>query len=245
MAHPVLYLGDTALDRQASYLAAVMAHGRIPFSYVPSHQPLPSSLLNRHWSCMILSDYPSRNLSKKQIQTIIEKVAAGAGLLMIGGWGSFTGTNGRYRKTPLAKALPVIMGVKDDRVNTSNPCLIIKKNNHPILKGFPLSSKLPCVAGFQRLKTRPGATEILSIKVFEANHNGFSLKAEFPLLVLGQYGKGRTAAFASDAAPHWVGGLVDWGRRRVIAQARGGQKIEMGDCYARLFKNIINFTRGI
>lgn len=246
MPHPVLYLGDTALDRQASYLAAVMTHARIPFTYIPSNKELPDALLKRSWSCIILSDYPAKRLNTiNRINRIIDKIDHGTGLFMIGGWESFTGSGGGYNKTKLAKALPMSMSNTDDRFNTSNPCVVVRKTNHEILKGLPLSSKLPCVAGFQRLKVKQGASEILSVKVFEADNRGFKKKAVHPLLVVGRYGKGRTAAFTSDAAPHWVGGLVDWGRKRVTAKAKGGDKIEMGGYYAKLFANIINFCRCI
>ena len=47
----------------------------------------------------------------------------------------------------------------------------------------------------------------------------FDLQAIHPVLVIGTAGHGRAAAFASDIAPHWVGGFVDWGDSRVTAQA--------------------------
>ena len=31
-----------------------------------------------------------------------------------------------------------------------------------------------------------------------------------PMMVVNQYGKGRTLAFASDLAPHWGQGFVEW-----------------------------------
>ncbi|GAH40275.1 unnamed protein product, partial [marine sediment metagenome] len=36
MKHSVLYLGDAALDRQASYLVGIMSHYNIGFDYVNS-----------------------------------------------------------------------------------------------------------------------------------------------------------------------------------------------------------------
>jgi hypothetical protein len=60
-------------------------------------------------------------------------------------------------------------------------------------------------------------------------------------LIVGRYGAGRTAALATDVAPHWVGGFVDWGDRR-IAQAVGGGMIEVGNWYARFFHNLVAWT---
>ena len=52
----------------------------------------------------------------------------------------------------------------------------------------------------------------------------FELKAVYPVLVTGSSGQGRTAAFAGDVAPHWVGGFIDWGEARVKGQARARRR---------------------
>ena len=63
------------------------------------------------------------------------------------------------------------------------------------------------------------------------------------MLVLGTHGQGRTAALTTDLAPHWVGGLVDWGDgERVKAQAAGGFEIEVGNFYAQLVANLLVWT---
>lgn len=63
-----------------------------------------------------------------------------------------------------------------------------------------------------------------------------------PILVLGAFGEGKTAAFASDVAPHWVGGLVDWGDRRVHQELPEGGFIEIGNHYAQFFHNLVRWT---
>ena len=55
-------------------------------------------------------------------------------------------------------------------------------------------------------------------------------------------GRGRTAALATDVAPHWVGGLVDWGSRRVTAQAPRGEMIEVGQHYATFLTRLVEWT---
>ena len=62
-----------------------------------------------------------------------------------------------------------------------------------------------------------------------------------PLLVVGRHGAGRTAALATDVAPHWVGGFVDWGDQRV-KQDVGGGAIEVGNWYARFFCNLVTWV---
>ncbi len=70
----------------------------------------------------------------------------------------------------------------------------------------------------------------------------FDVAAVYPVLVVGSAGQGRTAAFASDVAPHWVGGFVDWGDTRVAAQAPGGPSIEVGFAYSQFWKQLLAWT---
>jgi uncharacterized membrane protein len=70
------------------------------------------------------------------------------------------------------------------------------------------------------------------------------VEATHPLLVVRDSGSGRVAALATDVAPHWVGGLVDWGEGRVTAQASGAEAIEVGDLYAKFFQQLISWTKG-
>lgn len=64
-----------------------------------------------------------------------------------------------------------------------------------------------------------------------------------PLLVVGTYKQGKTAAFMSDVAPHWAGGLVDWGNER-ITQTVGSGFIEVGNHYANFCRNLVLWTAG-
>jgi uncharacterized membrane protein len=69
-----------------------------------------------------------------------------------------------------------------------------------------------------------------------------TLTETLPLLVIGQYGKGRTAALATDVAPHWVGGLVDWGSQRVTQKLSDNSEIEVGEHYARFFAQLVSWV---
>ena len=69
----------------------------------------------------------------------------------------------------------------------------------------------------------------------------FTRGEESPLLVIGQHGRGRVAALATDVAPHWVGGFVDWGDRR-ITQDVGDGFVEIGNWYAAFFRNLLVWT---
>ncbi|MDR1271224.1 MAG: glutamine amidotransferase [Planctomycetaceae bacterium] len=65
-----------------------------------------------------------------------------------------------------------------------------------------------------------------------------TLAETFPLLVVGQYGKGRTAALATDVAPHWVGGWVDWGKKRISQKLDNQNSIEVGANYVQFFTQL-------
>jgi uncharacterized membrane protein len=247
MGKAILYLGDTTLKGAGSYLAGVMGHHNISFDYLPSDRQFGDNLLNNKYQALIISDYPAENFSTRQINTIVEQVAAGLGLLMIGGWESFTGDKGQYADTELSRVLPVIMQSEDDRVNCFAPCLVEKIKEHEILGSLPFEESPPSIGGFNRLKSKPDSNTILLARRFNASYvNGSftvtSLPDPDPLLVVGSYEKGRVCAFATDAAPHWVGGLVDWGSSRVKAHGPGANPIEVGNWYAALLANMINWT---
>jgi len=42
-------------------------------------------------------------------------------------------------------------------------------------------------------------------------------------------------------ASHWVGGFVDWGDRRITQDVAGGL-VEIGNWYARFFRNLLVWT---
>jgi len=247
MGKSILYLGDTALKEAGSYLAGVMSHHNISFDYLPSDRQFGDTLLNNKYQAVIISDYPAENFSTEQINTIVEQVTAGLGLLMIGGWESFTGDKGQYADTKLSQVLPVIMQSEDDRVNCFAPCLVEKIKEHKILGTLPFEENPPGIGGYNLLKSKPDSDTILLARRFKASYvNGnfavTSLEDPDPLLIVSSYKQGRVCAFATDAAPHWVGGLVDWGNSRVKAQGPGANPIEVGNWYAALLANMINWT---
>lgn len=241
----ILYLGDTTLDQQGSYLAGVMSYYNMSFEYVNSEVRFSDSLLKRDYKLMILSDYPSSNFTAQQIKAIADKVSEGMSLLMIGGWDSFTGIDGGYGNTPLATVLPVIMQENDDRINFSGPCLIAKEQNHEIIDSLPFDEDTSTIGGLNSFDVKKDSTVLLSAYEYNVSrHNGkfeFAKGKTYPLLVIGNYGLGKTAAFASDVAPHWVGPFVDWGDKRIKARAEGSDSIEVGNLYAQFFANLLGW----
>lgn len=245
---PILYAGDTTLTTAASYLAGVLTHAGLAFDYLPSDQPIAPALSGASRSLYIISDYPVNNWSAADFEAVLADVRNGAGLLMIGGWESYHGLGGEYHNSPLAEALPVVMQDHDDRVQSRRPWVLHAVAEHPILEGLPFRTP-PTVGGFNRITPKPDATEILqavSIEISNAPAEGLELTvgASETLLVVDQFGQGRTAALACDVAPHWVGTFVDWGTPRVAAQAPGAEAVEVGCHYAKFFTHLAQWTAG-
>jgi putative glutamine amidotransferase len=251
-AKRILYAGDTSLGGAAAYLAGILTRAGLAFDYVADDEPLSSHLAESEPSLYIISDYPVKNIAPADFATLVAAVRGGVGLLMIGGWESFHGIEGEYPGTPLAEVLPVEMQSTDDRVNSAQPCLVERVADHVIVDGLPFD-RPPGIGGYNRVTAKPGAETILAARhvAVAAEQGGdgavsyvFTPGEAAPLLVLGLFGNGRTAALATDVAPHWVGGFVDWGDARVTAQAPGAGDIEVGSWYAEFFTRLVRWTMG-
>ncbi len=245
MGQKILYLGDTALDQAASYLAGILEHAQVEFDYLPSDKAFTDDLLTEDVAAMVISDYPSANFTEAQLSRLSERVHEGMGLLMIGGWESFTGCAGGYNSTCLKDILPVQMSDADDRVNSAAACVIRQDADHPIVDSVPFRQSPPCLTGYNRLTAKPETQTVLSVLKHSITDgpDGFTFACEHtdPLLVVGVCGKGRVAAYASDVAPHWAGGFVDWGEKHIALKAPGAEEVEVGNWYIRFFRQLIQW----
>lgn len=243
---PILYLGDTDLRTAASYLAGLIQAGRWAFDYVPSDHAANPALFDVPRHLYILSDYPAKYLEPALQRTLLDQVQQGAGLLMIGGWESYHGQGGDWDATPVSKALPVEISDRDDRVHFDQPALLRPCLDHPILEHLPWQTRPPGIGGLNRFRPRADATVLLQAQHFSVRDADgefqFQPCGRDDVLVVGRYGQGRTAALATDVAPHWVGGLVDWGAERFTACAPGAEAIEVGSDYARFFQQLLAWT---
>ena len=246
MSNSILYLGDTHLRDAAAYLAGLLHHWGWEFEYVRSDESATSAMLAAPRALFIVSDYPAARMEVSVQSRLLEQVAAGAGLIMIGGWESFHGLGGDWDGTPIGDALPVAIASEDDRLNCDQPVLVRRVAEHPAVNGLPWESRPPVIGGFNRLVAKPESTVLLEDQRLTAQRSGdefvFSPLDRHPLLVVGQFGSGRTAALATDVAPHWVGPLVDWGTPRVAAQAPGANGIEVGGDYATFLRQLLSWV---
>jgi hypothetical protein len=241
MSGKVCYLGDDHLQGAAAYLAGILLHHRVAFDHVPSAEPPPASFASTDYAVYVVSDYPAARLGAEAMARIVARVMQGAGLIMLGGWDSFYGRLGEYHQSPLAAALPATMLMCDDRRNFSQPCLIEKVAEHEMLAGVPWEQP-PSIGGINSVTAKPGTETLLAAASFSVLHTqqgyAFTVAERHPLLIVGHYGAGRTVALATDVAPHWVGGFVDWGDQRIVQEVGGGM-IEVGNWYARFFRNLV------
>ena len=180
---------------------------------------------------------------------------------MLGGCESYYGRLGEYYETPIAEILPVRMQKSDDRRNYSSPVLLRPTTlDHPIVADLPWSTA-PGVGGYNQFEAKEGASVLLEgfrtqttwTKVLddpdapiEQSDVALELLEKFPFLVANEVGRGRVAAFASDVAPHWIGGMVDWGTPRIFQELpeRLGDDlfVEIGCHYAQFFAQLVRWT---
>jgi uncharacterized membrane protein len=174
----------------------------LPNHVAPSKFPGTASELSGY-DAVILSDIGANSLllhprtfalsesRPNRIAELLQYVRNGGGLAMIGGYLSFSGIEGKagYPKTEIADVLPVLMTEGDDRREMPQGAPVdVVEPDHPVLKG--ISSPWPKFLGYNRLRPRPGATIVARC-------------GDDVFLAVGEYGKGRTLAFASDCGPHW------------------------------------------
>jgi len=126
-----------------------------------------------------------------RLGVVDEWVRSGGALLMVGGYMSFAGFEGkgRYHATPVEECLPVHIEGYDDR--SERPEGVhpqVRDVDHPVLAG--LGEPWPYFLGYNRIRAKEGAGVLLAVE-------------DDPFLVVGGRGDGRSAAFASDCSPHW------------------------------------------
>lgn len=220
----LLLLGESATS--ARYLTGTFARAGVDVRHIEARQPLDS--LDEAWDAVLFSDYPARRLGAAAAATIERRVTAGAGLIMIGGWASFSGKGDGYRETAIAALLPVLCAESDDRRNVpSGLWLEALQPAHPVLRDLDLGAP-PVLCGYNAVTLAEGATLLAQGRLVEFRDGAPQPGNAVPLLAVRQAGAGRALAYASDLVPHWCGGIVDWGAERVTLP--GGAEVGQGYC---------------
>jgi uncharacterized membrane protein len=192
----------------AGQLRAVLEQAGIEVEYLPGHlvpAGFPSSAAElAAYGAVILSDIGANSIllapqtfeqsqrAPDRLAAVGEYVRAGGGLLMIGGYLSFAGIEGkaRYHATPVEDALPVLIAPMDDRVERPAGVLPeVAAPGHPVLREVP--GPWPALLGYNRVTPRPQADVLVRC-------------GDDPLIACWSHGAGRGAVFTSDCAPHWA-----------------------------------------
>ncbi len=224
--------GSVTFHLGAEPLVKALAGSEFELTYMTAHEAVDKFPYNvaelDAFDAIILSDIGANSLLlppdvwlhsrtvPNRLKLIKAWVEKGGGLLMVGGYLSFQGIDGkaRWRRTPVEDTLPVTCLPYDDRIEIPEGAVAdIVKPDHPIMAG--LSGRWPVLLGVNEVEVRDGGEVIARLPADQGGH---------PLLVLGGYGNGRTAAWTSDIGPHWLSpAFCEW------------------EGYGRLWKNILGW----
>jgi uncharacterized membrane protein len=196
----------------------------LPAHLVPAEFPGDTAALGAY-DVVVLSDIGANSLQLApevfgQARPGADRIAAlrgwvgdGGGLLMVGGYLSFSGFEAKaaYRNTLLHEVLPVELLPEDDRVELpAGTRAEVTVADHPALGG--VAGEWPLLLGYNRVRPRIGARVLATINAD-------------PLVAVCHHGSGRSAVFTSDCSPHWAptpfceewdgyaqvfGGLIEW-----------------------------------
>jgi uncharacterized membrane protein len=203
------------------YLQSALEEAGYDVTFMPNHaahSSFPTDLSDlKKFDLVMLSDIGANTLLlhpdtfaksvplANRLDLISEFVHGGGGLVMVGGYLSFQGIEGKanYKNSPIEDILPVTLLAGDDRREMPSGAVArVVSQNHPCVKD--LDSEWPMLLGYNQLIAREDA-EVVA--VFEDD----------PILAVREVGKGRTAVFASDCGPHWAPPeFVEWAGYKIL-----------------------------
>lgn len=203
----------------AEPLVKALKDSEFNLTYMPAHEAaegLPFTMDGlAKYEAIIISDIGANTLLlppdvwlhgktvPNRLKLLRDWTQNGGGLMMIGGYFSFQGIDGRarWRRTPVEEALPVTCLPYDDRVEAPEGIIAeVVKPDHPIVAG--LKGPWPALLGVNEVEVKKGSEIIARLPADQGGH---------PLLVTGSFGKGRTMAWTSDIGPHWLpNDFVNW-----------------------------------
>ncbi len=189
------------------WLVAALEKSGYEVTFLPNHmasEHFPFTMEEiREYDCIILSDIgantlllPSPTFTKSikmpnRANLIRDYVLDGGALLMIGGYMTFSGIDGkgRWHNTAVQEVLPVEVLTVDDRMEHCEGIKPETVKEHDALKN--ILGEWPEVLGYNKTIAKPEADVVATI---EGN----------PFIAFETYGKGRSAVFTTDCAPHWA-----------------------------------------
>jgi len=156
----------------------------------------------------IIGDLHADALGNDQLKQLADTIGKGAGLVTLGG--SYAYGGGGYADSPLAPVIPIRMDARRARSpgGSSNPAAGSQidtqlkpklSRSHPITDlGGESPSKM-----WNELPSLLGANQLLGPKVAPGIQVLLETEMGDPLMVIGEYGSGRTASLAFDSTWRW------------------------------------------
>ncbi|MBW3599386.1 MAG: glutamine amidotransferase [Planctomycetes bacterium] len=206
---------------------------------------LTDALGDAEYDVFMLADLDSAALyeegsQEQNVQLLTDAVAAGKGLIMLGGMHSFG--PGGYRHTPLANVLPIVM----DRFERQDFGAPFRPDLHlagplalqPVRPHFitHLASAEKNRQAWAALPPLTGANKFVDIK--GGSHVLLESDTGARVLVAGQYGRGRVLAFAGDSTYLWPmhGFEAEHKRfwRQMVLWAAGRDEAQKDDVWIKL-----------
>lgn len=206
---------------------------------------LAATLGDRKYDVFILGDLDSSALhaegtQQQNLRLLSDAVASGKGLIMLGGMHSFG--PGGYRETPLANVLPIVMdrferqdfgGPFRPDLHLPGPISLRPTESHFITH---LASSDKNHAAWDALPPLTGANKFVDVQ--SGAHVLLTSEHGAPILVAGQFGRGRVLAFAGDSTYLWPMHGFDkehkrfW--RQMILWAAGRDEEQKDDVWIKL-----------
>lgn len=197
----------SVMDGGVQFLREALTAGGYEVTHMPAHiaaEEFPYTLEELSvYDCVIFSDIGANTFllpaavfargerRPNRLSLVEEYVLAGGSFLMVGGYLTFTGfqAKGFYAGSAAERVLPVTLSRYDDRVELpegGTPAAV--EAGHPVLAG--VCGEWPHLLGYNRTVLKEDAQLIAKI-------------GDDPFIALREAGRGRTAVFTSDCAPHW------------------------------------------
>lgn len=206
---------NTQYEEGARFFLESMSSAGFDVTYLPAHEISARFPKQREeldlYDVVVISDVGANSFllcdetffrserSINRLELLADYVDMGGGLVMVGGYLTFSGIDAkaRYGHSPIARVLPVELLDRDDRVELPQGFQAeVIEPTHPVLGGTPAS--WPALLGYNQLIPKADCTVVAG--------NG-----DDPILAVGEFGLGRSVAFASDLAPHWAPPeFLDW-----------------------------------
>ena len=168
---------------------------------------LADKLAGGQYDAFLLGDVDAAVVGQADLTLLAKAVEQGKGLALLGGYHSFG--PGGYGDSPLADVLPIQIDrlerqdfdapIRRD-LHLDGPLQLIPVRPHPVLS---LSADGDPLAQWKRLPPLAGANRFFGVKDAAGTRVIAESEQGQPLLVVGQYGRGRVLAFAGDSTWRW------------------------------------------